>query len=143
MQLEKFLFCEMARNEANGHLSLIGLFPGDLMIVQLPEGTPLQLVPNLSCVVILGDMDRVRTLRVQCQIRHRETEVLNAPDQIQERLNPMEFHNLMFGFSPFPCLQGPGDYEFRITVKPGEESPTTYSRKFRIERQDTPRQVRH
>lgn len=142
MQLEKFLFCEMARNEANGQLSLIGLHPGDQITLQLPANIPLQLIPNLSCVVILGDMGRVRTLRVQCQIRHRETEVMNTPEQIQTR-PPLEFHNLMFGFSPFPCSQGPGDYEFRITVEPEGESPTTYSRKFRIERQNMPEQIRH
>src|SRR5713226_2913361 len=143
MQLEKFLFCEMARNEANGQVSLIGLHPGDQITVQLPAEVTLQLIPNLSCVVILGDMDRVRTLRVQCQIQHRETEMLNTPEQMQERPNPLEFHNLIFGFSPFPCLQGPGDYEFRITVQPEGESPTIYSRKFRIERQNTPEQIRH
>lgn len=142
MQLEKFLFCEMARNEANGQLSLIGLHPGDQVGIQLPADAPLQL-PILSCVVVLGDMDRVRTLRVQCQIRYRETEVMNTPEQTQSRPNPLKFHNLMFGFSPFPCLQGPGDYEFRITVEPQGESPTTYSRKFRIERHDMPEQTMH
>jgi hypothetical protein len=142
MQLEKFLFCEMARNEANGQISLIGLHHGDQITVQLPASAPL-LIPNLSCVVILGDMSRVRTLHVQCQIRLRETEVMNTPEQIQARLNPLKFHTLMFGFSPFPCLQGPGDYEFRITVQPEGESPTTYSRKFGIERQNTPEQIRH
>ena|SRR5712691_8511724 len=142
MQLEQFLFCEMARAELSGQLSLIGLHPGDQIAIQLPASTPLQL-PNLSCVVILGDMERVRTLRVQCQIRYLETEVLNAPEQVQPRPAPLKFHTLMFGFSPFLCLQGPGDYEFRITVQPEEESPTTYSRKFRIERHNPPEQTRH
>lgn len=143
MLLEQFLFCEMARNEANGQLSLIGLLPGDQIAVQLPAEVPLQSIPNLCCVVILGDMKKVRSVRVQCQIRHDETEMMNTPDQVQLRPNPLEFHSLMFSFAPFPCLQGPGDYEFRVTAQPEGESPTTYSRKFRIERHSTPVQVSH
>lgn len=135
MLLEKFLFCEMARNEANGQVSLIGLHVGDQIIVQMPRDVPLNLLPNLSCIVILADMQSVRSLRMQCQVRFLDKEVLATPPQDTPIPNPQKFHNLLLGFSPFPCLQGPGDYEFRITVQPGSNQPVTYTRKFSILRQ--------
>lgn len=138
MQLEQFLFCEMARNEVSGQVSLIGLHIGDEITLEMPRDVPLQMLPNLSCVVILGDMQSVRNVRVQCQIRFREQEVLNTPQQNTPIPVPRKFHNILLGFAPFPCLQGPGDYEFRITVQPGTDSPIIYSRKFRIQRRNTP-----
>jgi hypothetical protein len=135
MLLEKFLFCEMARNEANGQVSLVGLHVGDQIIVQMPADVPLNLLPNLSCVVILGDMKSVRRLRMQCQVRFLDKEVLATPAQDTVIANPQQFHNILLGFSPFPCLQGPGNYEFRITVQAGTDAAVTYSRQFSILRQ--------
>src|SRR5712672_687368 len=117
MQLEKFLFCEMTRNEANGQATLIGLHSGDLVIVQQEAGDPQAfIIPNLSCVVVLGDMNKVRNIRIQWQIRFGQTEVLNLPEQ-NIPLSPKQFCNVMANFSPFPCMQGIGDYEFRLTVQ--------------------------
>ena len=143
MQLEKFLFCEMARNEANGQISLIGLHPGDLMTIERQRDAPREFViPNLSCVVVLGDMDGVRNIRFQCQVRYGNTEVLNTPEQLMALPVPRRFCNIMIGFSPFPCLQGIGDYEFRLAVQPERQPPMTFSRKFRIE-SNAPATVTH
>src|SRR6266498_4644567 len=133
MQLEKFLFCEMARTEANGQITLVGLHSGDLLIIQRERDDPDQFViPNLACVVVLGDMEKVKSLRFQCKVRFGDTEVMNTPEQPLALTIPRPFCNIVFGFSPFPCLQGIGDYEFRLTVQPETAAPTTYSRKFRI-----------
>lgn len=144
MRLEQFLFCEMARNEAHGQISLIGLYPGDLIIIQEPRETPgtLRLLPNLHCVVILGDMERVARLRHQLQVKHGTTEVLALPEQTIQRQERTLFQTLLFGFSPFPCTQGTGEYEFRVTVQPDDAAPVTYSKRFKIERQD-PAPTRH
>ena len=145
MRLENFLFCEMARNEANGQVSLIGLFPGDIMILGLPEGIPLQLVPNLHCVVILSGMQTVRGIRYQCQVRSKGLEIVAGADEHIPRPPPLTpFQSLMFGFSPFPCTQGEGDYEFRITVQPdGVATPTTYSKTFTFQRKTIPLPTSH
>ena len=143
MQLEEFLFCEMARSEASGQVSLIGLHAGNELTIQLPPRATLQLIPNLSCVVVLGDMQSVRSVRMQCQIRYKEQVVLNTPEQVTPIPTPKKFFNIMLNFAPFPCLQGSGDYEFRVTVQPGPDSPTTYSRKFRIEQQTAQPTTQH
>jgi hypothetical protein len=147
MRLEKFLFCEMARNEANGQVSLVGLHVGDETIVQVPREIPLEIIPNLHCVVILGDMERCRKIRVQLQVQNQGRVLLVSPDQQTLIPTPKKFHNLLFGFAPFPCTGGPGDYEFRVTVQPEGESATTFARMFRIERQavnaTSQGQVRH
>ena len=144
MRLEKFLFCEMARNEVNGQISLIGLFPGDLIIVGLPEDVPFNLLPNLHCVVILGDMRQVRTLRYQCQVRSGGLDIVTTPEQSVDRPELAPYQTLMFGFTPFPCTQGPGDYEFRITVQPQEAAhPTSYTRVFSIQRQNISAPTQH
>ena len=139
MRLEQFLFCEMARNEANGQLSLIGLYPGDMLLVQQSkeQGATFALLPNLHCVVILGDMERVSKLKFQLQVKHGQSEVLTVEAQTIDRVAPRTpLHTLLFGSSPFPCTQGVGEYEFRVTVQPDDAAPTTYSKRFKIERQD-------
>ena len=143
MQLEHILFCEMARNEASGQVSIIGYYVGDAIGFELPLEVPLQMIPNLSCVIVLGDMDHVRTVRMQCQVRFLEKEVLNTPTQDQVISDPKKYYTLLFGFAPFPCLQGPGDYEFRFIIQPGTDAPTTYARKFRIETRASKAVIRH
>jgi len=147
MRLEQFLFCEMARNEANGQLSLIGLYPGDIVRVQQqpqPIPTAISILPNLHCVVILGDMERVTALKFQMQVKHGRDEVLAvAPETIQRPTPRTPFQSLLFGFSPFPCTQGAGDYEFRITVKSDDAAPTTFSKRFTIEYLTSTSQARH
>jgi hypothetical protein len=144
MRLEEFLFCEMARNEANGQISLIGLFPGDLLIVGLPPEVEFNMIPNLHCVVILGGMDRVQGLRYQCAVRSNAADVITVPSEHINRPEPLPLQNLLFGFQPFPCSQGPGDYEFRVTVQPDDApTPTTYSKTFKIQRRAATRRTSH
>lgn len=148
MRLEQILFCEMARNEVNGQLSLIGLYPGDLILIQraeapLKQDAVIQLLPNLSCVVILGGMERVTALRYQLQVKHGTSEVLAVPPQAVQRPAALPFQNLLFAFSPFPCTQGFGDYEFRITVEPDSAVPTTYSKRIKIQQADPQDATRH
>lgn len=132
MQLEKFLFCEMARQEANGQATLVGLHSADLLVVQQERNAPQQFIlPNLACVVALGGMDGVRSLRFQWTVRYGETEVINSPEQTIPLL-PKPYCNVMVNFAPFPCVHGVGDYEFRLTVQPDNRVATTYSRKLRI-----------
>lgn len=140
MRLEEFLFCEMARNEQNGQLSLVGLYPGSTVIFQLPPEIALQLIPNLHAVVILGQMERISGLRYQCDVKQGGHDIITTPSQHVERPTPLPpFQNLLFGFSPFPCTRGPGDYNFRITVQPdGAANPTTYSKRFRIQKVGLP-----
>jgi hypothetical protein len=134
MRLEQFLFCEMARNEVNGQLSLIGVYSGSQVTIELPENAPLQLLPNLHVVVTLADMQRVARFRYQCVVKHDNIDVITVPVQEIERPIPAPpFQNLLFGFSPFLLTRGPGDYEFRVIVQPqAEPAPTTFSKRFRV-----------
>ena len=128
MQLEQVLFCEMARNEASGQVSLIGYYVGDEIAYETTSSASIEILPNLHCVVVLGDMDGIRRIRMQCQVRFLDKEVLNTPEQDQSVADPKKFFTIMFGFSPFPLTQGPGDYEFRFVIQPGNEPPITYSK---------------
>jgi hypothetical protein len=142
MRLEEFLFCEMARDESTGQLNLIGLYPGSLILVNLPESAPIQLLPNLYAVLIVGDMERVTGIRYQCEVKNEGYDIITTPASHMERPVPRPpYQNLIFGYSPFPCTRGPGDYEFRITVQPDGEAPTTYSKRFRIKRASKPAPV--
>jgi hypothetical protein len=141
MRLEAFLFCEMARNEANGQISLIGLYPGSMVIIGgLPPGDTAPTIPNLHAVVILGEMQGVRSFRQQCTVRSNGVDVVTVPGDQIVRPDPLPFQNIIFGLSPFPCTQGFGEYEFRITIQPdGSAHPTTYSKTFTVERHGTER----
>jgi hypothetical protein len=145
MRLEEFLFCEMARDEANGQLTLIGLFPGSMITYQLPVDAILQVIPNLAAVVILGDMERVRRLKSQCVVKHDNHDVVTtAAQEIQRPVAPVPFQSLVFGFLPFPCTRGPGDYEFRVTVHPDDApSPVTFSKRFTVNRVSPSQQAKH
>jgi hypothetical protein len=132
MRLDKFLFCESARNEITGQLTLVGLFQTDLLRLQTPPGITVFQLPTLTCVAIFDHMVGIASMQIQCQVTLGSQIIQQSPPMSVTRPDRNDrFHTVTIAFSPF---QGPsaGDYTFKLTMEAGGET-TSFSRRLRIE----------
>lgn len=133
MRLDKLLFCEFARGEQSGDVTLLGFMPADEIAVTPagPAGAAVRALPSLTCVAVLSHMQNVHHLRTVWEVRlNNEVIQRSAPLDI-DRGNPsLRFHTLIMRFLPF-SVPKEGDYWFKVIVEAGGET-TSFSRRLRI-----------
>jgi len=132
MRLEAFLFCEQIRQEANGAATFIGVLPGASITLRepLPSGATVNL-PALTCALLLDRMEGVTRFEYQCEVIKDGKVIQRTPRENATRLGPGPTHMLYLTFQPF-FFPGTGDYTFKVTIQPAGNTPTSFSRRFRI-----------
>jgi hypothetical protein len=125
-RVDQFLFCEDARIEANGQLTLVRFFPGDIIL--LHQDGPLQL-PKLTCVVVLKYMEGITSFSFQSEVS-LGNEVVHRIPRVQQTRAGLGSHTLVIGYPGFHAAR-PGDYQFKTSIDVSG-SVTTFSRRLRI-----------
>ena len=114
MRLDQFIFCELARKEASGQFTLIGMITGnELTLLGESSGGPF-LLPMFSILAVLDYMQGVTEFESQCEVMRGTEVVQRTPRSRDRRENPSaRFHAHSFTFTPF-AAPGPGEYTFKL-----------------------------
>lgn len=131
MRLEKFLFCEVARQEKSGQLTILGLIPADRIGFEVGPNTPIELV-SFCCVVVLDYMQGIRTVTYQLEVKFGDQVIQRTPSATANRDDPSaRNHVFVVSIQPF-AFPGAGDYTFKLIVQ-SEGETTSFSRRLRVD----------
>lgn len=137
MKLETAIFCEYARTEATGQLTLIGCFPTSEILIQ-PIGVSSGIeLPSFALAVVVGGLRDQGKLEAQCTVLSESKEILASPRIVMDRPNREErFQIVTLSFTPLR-LPGVGDYWFKLAFKAGSET-RSFSKVLKVKRAPLP-----
>lgn len=131
MRLDKFIFCEGIRHEANGLVTLVGVVPGDNLQAIAERGVPIAL-PMFCCYAVFDYVNGLRDFELQCEVSGGAAVLQRTPIHKVTRDRPQQrSHGQGIAIAPF-VVPGPGTYTFTLIVRAGGETQK-FSRRLVIE----------
>ena len=132
MRLDKWVFCESVRQEASGQVTLVGVFPSDMIGFQESLSTPMAM-PSLALLAVLDQMNGIDKMRVQCEVKFGLNVIQLTPAIEFDRLDrAARHHTIHLTFANFVVTRF-GEYTFKLILEVNGDA-TSFTRRLRIER---------